>query len=169
MPSQDVKDSVTQTETLIPMGSVLHGTQGGRGQLVQNDTSLIVRWDAIVFPIGGHVAIGDMPGADPQGYPGFEDQVDNHYAKTWTPALLVSAVTAGTMLASNPTYGSSGGYNAEQEALGAGASRFGSFQQGQLMQQLVSVKPTLTIRSGFVFRVLVTKDIVFSGAYAPAQ
>src|SRR5277367_3072629 len=43
--SQDVKDSVTQTAVLIPMGSKLHGTQGGREQVAQNDTSLIVRWD----------------------------------------------------------------------------------------------------------------------------
>ena len=164
--SQDVKDTVTQTETLIPMGSKLHGTQGGRSQVVQNDTSLVVRWDDIEFPNGGHVHIGDMPGADPQGYPGFEDLVDNHYARTWTPALLISAITAGTMLASNPTYGSAQGYNAEQEALGAGAQRLGSFQQGQLMNQLANVKPTITIRPGYNFRILVTRDMVFSGPYA---
>jgi type IV secretory pathway VirB10-like protein len=164
--SQDVKDTVTQTETLIPMGSKLHGTQGGRSQVVQNDTSLVVRWDDIEFPNGGHVHIGDMPGADPQGYPGFEDLVDNHYARTWTPALLISAITAGTMLASNPTYGSAQGYTAEQEALGAGAQRLGSFQEGRLMNQLANVKPTITIRPGYNFRILVTRDMVFSGPYA---
>jgi type IV secretory pathway VirB10-like protein len=163
--SQDVKDSVTQTETLIPMGSILHGTQKGRAQVMQNDTSLIVRWDDIELPNGAHIHIGDMPGADPAGYPGFNDEVDNHYGRTWTPALLISAITAGTMLASNPTYGSSNGYNAEQEAFGAGASRLGSFGQSQLMSQLVGVKPTLTIRPGYQFRVLVTKDIVFNQPY----
>jgi type IV secretory pathway VirB10-like protein len=164
--SQDVKDTVTQTETLIPMGSKLHGTQGGRSQVVQNDTGLVVRWDDVEFPSGAHVHIGDMPGADPQGYPGFADLVDNHYARTWTPALLISAITAGTMLASNPTYGGAQGYNAEQEALGAGAQRLGSFQQGQLMNQLANVKPTITIRPGYNFRILVTRDMVFSGPYA---
>jgi type IV secretory pathway VirB10-like protein len=167
--AQDVKDTVTQTETLIPMGSVLHGTQGGWQLLNQNDKSLLVRWDDIEFPNGGHIAIGDMPGADPQGYPGFEDIVDNHYARTWTPALMISAITAGTMLASNPTYGASSGYNAEQEALGAGAQRMGSFGQEQLMNQLVNNKPTIQIRPGYNFRVLVTKDMVFSGPYASAQ
>jgi type IV secretory pathway VirB10-like protein len=167
--AQDVKDSVTQTEVLIPMGSVLHGTQGGRSQIVQNDHSLLVRWDDIEFPNGGHVHIGDMPGADPQGYPGFADLVDNHYARTWTRASFISAITAGTMLASNPTYGSSSGYNAEQQALGAGTQRMGSFGQEQLMNQLVNVKPTLTIRPGYNFRVLVTRDMVFSGPYASAQ
>jgi type IV secretory pathway VirB10-like protein len=163
--SQDVKDSVTQTETLIPMGSKLHGSQGGRDFINQNDTSLLVKWDDIEFPNGGHIHIGGMPGADPAGYPGFEDLVDNHYARTWTPAVLISAITAGTMLASNPTYGSAGGYNATQEALGAGASRMGSFGQEQLMSQLINNKPTITIRPGYQFRILVTKDIVFPGPY----
>ena len=109
--------------------------------------------------------IGDMPGADPQGYPGFEDLVENHYARTWTPALLISAITAGAMLALNPTYGSAQGYNAEQEALGARAQRLGSFQEGA-MRQLANVKPTIRIRPGYNFRILVTRDMVFSGPYA---
>ena len=70
------------------------------------------------------------------------------------------------MLASNPTYGSAQGYNAEQEALGAGAQRLGSFQDGQLMNRLANVKPTITIRPGYNFRILVTRDMVFSGPYA---
>jgi type IV secretory pathway VirB10-like protein len=163
--SQDVKDTVTQTEVLIPMGSKLHGTQGGRDMVHQNDTSLIVRWDDVELPNGGHIPIGDMPGTDPQGYPGFSDMVDNHYSRTWTPALLISAITAGTMLASNPTYGSSSGYNGEQQALGAGAQRMGSFGQENLMQQLINNKPTIQIRPGYQFRVLCTKDIYFSGPY----
>jgi type IV secretory pathway VirB10-like protein len=163
--SQDVKDTVTQTETLIPMGSKLHGTQGGRDQVRQNDTSLIVRWDDIELPNGGHIAIGDMPGTDPQGYPGFEDLVDNHYSRTWTPALLISAITAGTMLANTPTYGSSSGYNGASEAMGAGASRLGSFGQENLMNQLINNKPTIQIRPGYQFRVLCTKDMVFAGPY----
>src|SRR5277367_5785311 len=147
------------------MGSKLHGTQGGRDQVKQNDTSLIVRWDEIILPNGGHIPIGGMPGTDPEGFPGFEDLVDNHYSRTWTPALLISAITAGTMLASNPTYGSSSGYNGEQQALGAGAQRLGSFSQENLMEQLINNKPTLKIRSGYQFRVLCTRDMQFSGPY----
>jgi type IV secretion system protein TrbI len=154
---------------LIPMGSKLHGTQGGRQALNQNDQSLVVRWDDIEFPNGGHLHIGDMPGADPAGYPGFEDLRDNHYARTWTPAVLISAITAGTMLASNPTYGSAGGYNVAQEAAGAGTSRIGSFGQEQLMTQLINNKPTIIIRPGYQFRVLITRDMVFSQPYPTAQ
>src|SRR5271170_6190171 len=133
------------------MGSKLHGTQGGRDTVRQNDTSLIVRWDDIELPNGGHIPIGGMPGTDPQGYPGFEDLVDNHYARIWTPALLISAITAGTMLANTPTYGSFNGYDAETQALGAGASRLGSFGQQNLMDQLINNKPTIQIRPGYQF------------------
>ncbi len=160
--SQDVKDSVTQTEVLIPMGSKLHGYQQGRVQVEQNDTRLLVVWDDIEFPNGGHIALPKMPGTDSEGYPGFEDLVNNHYARTWTPALLISGITAGTMLASRPNYGGYQGYTPEQEALGAGTQSLGSRAQGQLAMDMAAAKPTLVIRPGYQFRVLVTRDLVFS-------
>jgi type IV secretion system protein VirB10 len=163
--SQDVKDSVTQTEVLIPMGSKLHGYQGGRDQVQSNDTSLLVVWNDIEFPNGGHIQLPNMPGADTKGSPGFEDLVNNHYVRTWAPALLISAITAGTMLASRPTYGGFNGYSPEQQALGAGAESLGGRAAGQLGYSINTVKPTLTIEPGYHFRVLVTRDLVFSGAY----
>ena len=146
--SQDVKDSITQTEVLIPMGSTLHGYQQGRDQVQQNDSSLLVAWNDIEFPNGGHIQLPNMPGANTQGFPGFEDLVDHHYARMWTPAVLISAITAGTMLASHPTYGSSSGYTSEQQALGAGAETLGGRANGQLSMDMAQNKPTLTIRPG---------------------
>ncbi len=163
--SQDVKDSVTQTEVLIPMGSKLHGYQRGRQQVERNDTSLLVTWDDIEFPNGAHVRLPRMPGADTAGYPGFEDVVNNHYAHTWTPAILISGITAATMLASRPTYGGINGYSPEQQALGAGAESLGARAAGQLGADIGSSKPTITIRPGYEFRILVTRDLVFSGPY----
>ena len=84
--SQDVKDSVTQTEVLIPMGSILHGYQQGRDPVQPNDQSLLVAWNDIEFPNGGHIQLPNMPGANSEGYPGFQNLVDNHYVRTWTPA-----------------------------------------------------------------------------------
>ena len=163
--SQNVKDSVTQTEVLIPMGSRLHGYQRGRQQVERNDTGLLVTWDDIEFPNGAHVPLLHMPGADTAGYPGFEDLVNNHYAATWTPALLISGITAATMLASRPTYGGINGYSPEQEALGAGAESLGTRAVGQVGADMGSAKPTITIRPGYEFRILVTRDLVFSGPY----
>ena len=163
--SQDVKDSVTQTEILIPMGSKLHGHQPGREQVQPNDTSLLVAWDDIEFPNGGHVRLPEMPSTDAEGYPGFEDLVNNQYARTWAPAVLISAITAGTMLASHPTYGGINGYNPEQQALGAAGESLGSRAVGQLGSSLNQNKPTITIEPGYHYRVLVTRDLTFSGPY----
>jgi len=95
--SEDVKDSVTQSEVLIPQGSMLHGFQKGRSQVEQNDTGLLVEFDTLTMPNGAEIPLPKAPAADSQGYPGLSDQVDNHYVRTWSPALLIAAITAGTM------------------------------------------------------------------------
>jgi type IV secretory pathway VirB10-like protein len=69
------------------------------------------------------------------------------------------------MLASRPTYGGANGYSSEQQALGAGAESLGTRAVGQLGADLGSAKPTLTIRPGYEFRILVIRDLVFSGPY----
>ena len=163
--SEDVKDSVTQSEVLIPQGSMLHGFQKGRSQVEQNDTGLLVEFDTLTMPNGAEIPLPKVPAADSQGYPGLSDQVDNHYVRTWSPALLIAAITAGTMLAQNPTYGSYQGYNAEQQALGAGASSLGGNANARLASSLNTLKPTLTIRPGYVMRVLVNRDMTFDGPY----
>jgi type IV secretion system protein VirB10 len=154
--SQDVKDTVTQTETLIPMGSRLHGIQRGAQQVQLNDTSIVVTWDDIEFPNGGHIPIPRMPGTDSEGYPGFEDLVDRHLAQTWGPAVLVSAITAGTMLATRPTYGGINGYDPMQQAAGSFGQTLGTRAVGGLNSEASQTKPTITIREGYTFRVLVT-------------
>ncbi|HVN90983.1 MAG TPA: TrbI/VirB10 family protein [Candidatus Binataceae bacterium] len=163
--SQDVKDSVTQTEVLIPMCSKLHGYQSGSAQVQTNDSSLLVTWDDIELPHGAHIHLPQMPGTDPEGYPGFADLVNHHYARTWTPAVLISAITAGSMLASHPTYGSINGYNAEQQALASAGASLGSRATSQLDAAANQTKPTITIEPGYHFRVLVTRDLTFAGAY----
>jgi len=64
--SQDARDSVTQTEILIPMGSKLHGIERGSGQVGINDRSIIVVWDDLTLPNGGHVPLPRLPAADAQ-------------------------------------------------------------------------------------------------------
>jgi hypothetical protein len=163
--SQDARDSVTQTEVLIPMGSKLHGIERGSGQVGINDTSIIVTWDDLTLPNGAHIPLPKMPAADTQGYPGLSDEVDRHLAATWGPALAISAITAGVMLAQNPTYGGYQGYSGMQEATGAFANSLGTHATQQLNAALMIAKPTIVVRPGAPFRVLLTRDLVFPGPY----
>ncbi len=166
--AQDVKDSVTQRHVLIPQGSKLIGAYSN--QLVPSQQRLMVKWRKIVFPNGGELNLADLSGADAAGYAGFQDQVNHHYAKVWAPALLMSAMSAGMMMSEYPmmsggAYGYGGAYISpgQMAAMGAG-QQLG--QEAMSHMANVQVAPTIQIRPGYHFRVLVTRDLVFSGPYA---
>ena len=161
--SQPVKDA-TLTEVLIPAGALLHGWQDGRNQVLQNDHSILVRWDQIEYPNGGTVNLPQMPAMGPEGFAGIDGDVNHHYAQVWGPALLISAITAGVSLAQHPTYGGYQGYSPEQQAFGSGAEVLGGRAIGQLGSEM-NVRPTITVPAGSTFRVLVTRNLTFDGPY----
>lgn len=166
--AQDVKDSVTQTSVLIPQGSKLIGTYD-RGYLTPQQDRLFVEWREIVFPDGGEIQLPQLPGTDQAGYAGFQDEVNHHYVKVWAPALLMSAISAGMMMSQAPTYPSGaygGGYMSpgQMAAMGAG-QELGQVAMSHVGNATVETKPTIQIRPGYNFRVMVTRDLVFSGPY----
>lgn len=167
--SQDVRDTVTQTEVLIPQGSKLHGTVSQSSTFNVNNTSVTVNWDSLQLPNGAEIALPKLPSADTEGYPGLSDKVDRHVAQTWLPAILVSAITAGSMLSTTSTYGSAQGYSATSEALGQFGSSLGSQSIGNLGLMFQQLRPSVEIRKGTIFRVLVTRDIRFDHPYGEAQ
>ena len=158
-------DTASGKFKLVPQGSRLVGAYSSN--VAYGQSRVLVAWQRIVFPDGKALDIGSMPGGDGAGYAGFNDQVDNHYARVFGSALLMSGVVAGatfsqsrnavTGTASAPTAGS-----ALSEALGQ--------QLGQATAQMISknlnIAPTLQIRPGFRFNVIVVKDLTFSKPYA---
>jgi len=169
--AQDVKDSVTERYLLIPQGSKLIGSYSN--QLIPSQERLTVKWRTIVFPNGGELDLPELTGSDAAGYAGFQDQVNHHYAKVWTPALLMSAISGGMMMSDYPTmtsgaYGT-GAYSmspSQMAAMGA-AQQLGQQAMGHMAN--IQIAPTIQIRPGYHFRVLVTRDLVFSGPYADAS
>ena len=163
--SQNVYDTATGKYTLVPQGSRLVGAYSSN--VAYGQSRVLVAWQRIVFPDGKALDIGSMPGGDGAGYAGFNDQVDNHYARVFGSALLMSGVVAGAAFSQSrsavtgavtaPTAGS-----ALSEALGQ--------QLGQATAQMISknlnIAPTLAIRPGFRFNVIVVKDLTFSTPYA---
>ena len=110
--------------------------------------------------------IGAMPVADGIGQAGFKDQVNNHYLRIFGSALLMSAVIAGATYSQRDAGG--GGVFGRQNA-GSILSQSLGQQLGQattrLMMKNLNIAPTLEIRPGFRFNVIVTKDMVFSKPY----
>jgi type IV secretion system protein VirB10 len=167
--SADVRDTVTQTNILIPVGSKLIGKPKCDG-LNQQSERLQVAWRQIEFPNGGELIVPNMPGNDIAGYGGLEDEVNHHYAERWIPALLTSGISAAIMMAQSPySYGGSaygGAYqvNPEQLALSGAASNFGNQAIGQIHQGQ-QIKNTITLRPGLPLAIMFPRRVVFDRSY----
>jgi type IV secretion system protein VirB10 len=160
--SQPVYDSPTGKWRLIPQGSRLVGSYSS--EVAFGQARVLVAWQRIIFPDGKTMDIGAMPGADGAGYAGFKDQVNNHYARVFGSALLMSAVIAGVSLSQRDAGGAFG-----RQSAGSILSQSVGQQLGQatarLMNKNLNIAPTLEIRPGYRFNVIVTKDMAFSKPY----
>jgi type IV secretory pathway VirB10-like protein len=167
--SQNVYDTATGKYLLIPQGSRLVGSYSS--SVLYGQSRVLVAWQRIVFPDGKAMDIGSMPGGDGAGYSGFNDKVNNHYFRLFSSALLMSGITAGVAY-SQDRNGSNKGPTANgstSQSMNDMMSAALGQQLGQVTAQLIAknlnISPTIEIRPGYRFNIIVTKDITFSKPY----
>lgn len=164
--SQNVYDTATGKNLLIPQGARLYGIYDSR--VVYGQQRVLIAWNRIIFPDGSSMSIGAMPGADMAGVAGFADEVNNHYLRIFGSAVLMSLVTGGmayAMDSANNNVGSSGnGTSMQDEMTSALAAQLGQTTT-TLLQKNLNIKPTLEVRPGYQFNIVVTKDLVFRQPY----
>jgi type IV secretion system protein TrbI len=162
----DVFDSVTGRCLLIPRGTRLVGTYDNR--IVQGQRRVLVAWTRLLYPDGSSVDLLGMPGTDEAGYAGFGANVDEHLNKVFTSALLLSIIGAGAQL-SQPQQSSSlyAAPSVGQTIAGAVGQQIGNTSI-QLTQRQLEVPPTLQVPPGYLFNVLVDRDIVLTAPYGEA-
>ncbi len=160
--SQNVYDSATGRHLLIPQGSKLFGRYDS--EVTFGQSRVLVIWTDIVFPSGATLQIGGMAGADPAGYGGFKDQVDNHFFETFGSAILVALLGAGTEMLL-PSEGQGGGVNRPGDSARESFAETFSELSEQAVSRNMDVQPTLEIRPGYRFNVLVDQDIVFPRSF----
>ncbi len=73
--TEAVYDSPTGKILLIPQGARLIGQYDAQVAFGQSRALLV--WNRLVMPNGRSIVLERQPGADPEGYAGLEDQVDN--------------------------------------------------------------------------------------------
>jgi type IV secretion system protein VirB10 len=159
---QNVFDSVTGSRLLIPQGAKLLGRYDSKVSFGQN--RVLVVWTDIVFPNGSTLQIGGMAGTDAEGYGGFSDQVDNHYLRTFGSAILLAVIGAGMDMAIPQNSTLSNQETASDAARRNFAETFGRVAERTITKNL-DVQPTIEIRPGYRFNVLVDQDVVFPGSY----
>jgi type IV secretion system protein VirB10 len=122
---------------------------------------VLVAWTRIIYPDGSSLDLGKMPGADSAGYAGLHDKVNNHFWRAFKDALMLSVFSAGVQISQGGDGGGGYGMNARQ-TIAAGMGQ----QLGQLGQEMsrrnIRIQPTIEIRQGSHFVVMVTKDIIIS-------
>jgi type IV secretory pathway VirB10-like protein len=160
--SQNVFDTATGRELLIPQGTRLVGSYASNASYGQ--ARILIAWQRLVFPDGKALDIGSMPGSDSAGYSGFTDQVNNHYRRIFGSALLLSLIGAGAQVG-QPQTSTVGGTTSISQALSASLAQELGQTATQLIQKNLSIAPTLKIRPGYRFNVVVTKDLVFASTY----
>ncbi|MBM7046285.1 IncP-type conjugal transfer protein TrbI [Rhizobium lusitanum] len=160
--SQNVFDSATGHRLLIPQGTKLFGRYDSKVSFGQS--RVLVVWTDIIFPNGSTLQIGGMAGTDAQGYGGFNDKVNNHYFKTFGSAILVAIIGTGIDMAVPESSTLATQDTASDAARRNFAETFGRVAERTIDRNL-DVQPTLEIRPGYKFNVLVDQDIVFPGIY----
>ena len=172
--SQNVFDSATGKYLLVPQGSRLIGIYQNASTYGQQRVE--IAWQRLIFPNTSSMDLPQMPGADQGGYSGFTDEVNNHYLRTFGTAAVMSLISAGQMVGQMATFGGGGTYGpygysqpnqwamASQTAGSAASGQFGSMGQ-QMIGDGMNRPPTIEIRPGYQFNVMVTEDLVFPAAY----
>jgi hypothetical protein len=154
--ASNVYNTPDGSQVLVPQGAELIGTYDD--QVANGQSRVLVVWNRIIYPDGSSLDIDSMPGSSPSGYAGFHDQVNNHYFRIFGDALLMSVFSAGVQL-SQPQASPNSTYSSQQVIAGSLGQQLG--QTGQnLINRDIGIAPTLKIRQGYKFDVMITRDLV---------
>jgi type IV secretion system protein VirB10 len=152
--TENVYDSPTGRYLLIPQGAKLIGTYDSQVAFGQN--RLLLVWTRLLLPNGRSIVLERQPAADPQGFIGLEDEVDQHWDRLVMGAVLSTVIGIGAELGSNAND------SAIASALRQGSSNSLSQTGQQITQRNLNIQPTLTIRPGFPVRVIINRDLVLT-------
>lgn len=162
--SENVFDSATGRHLLIPQGSRFYGRYDSRVAFGQERA--LVAWDRLLFPDGSSITLQGMGGADKSGYSGFNDQVNNHIWRLIGYGALSSAFASVFQITQrNQQQTTINGVQSPQQVAAGEVARQFSQMGIQMTQKNLNIQPTIEIRPGYQFVVMVNRDMVFQEAY----
>ncbi|CUA89237.1 Type IV secretory pathway, VirB10 components [Chelatococcus sambhunathii] len=150
--TENIYDSPSGRFLLVPQGTRIIGQYDNSVQFGQRRVLLV--WNRLILPNGRSIVLERQPGADTQGYAGLEDGVDYHWWDLMKAAGLSTLLGVGTELATSDE-------DRLIRAIRDGTQDTINQAGQQIIQRQLQVAPTLTVRSGFPVRVIVTRDLVF--------
>lgn len=166
---QNVYDSQTGQYVLIPRGSKLIGNFASG--VVLGQSRVMVDWQRVLYPNGSSVDISGAEGSDAAGYAGFTGKVDTH--QNILKTALTSLITIGAAIAAQPRVvlaaPVTGTTVVMQPTVGQQAEAGAAQQLQQNVAQVANAngqqRPTIEIRPGYIFNVMVAHDLVLAAPY----
>lgn len=151
--SNDVYDSKTGYQLLIPRGSKMIGFYNGR--IAYGSTRIDVAFRQLCFPNGQCIDLAQEPGTDPQGSIGLHDQVDNHYWQLFGLNFIGSVIKNGASYAQSSAASGTG----LQPSAGGVTQDMGQ-TTNQVIDSKIQTSPTITIRGGSIIRIMLTNNMI---------
>lgn len=159
--TQSVYDTVTGNYLLIPQGTTLLGVYDS--SVAYGQSRVLIAWNRLIFPNGNSIDLEGQPGVDLVGQAGLHDLVNNHYARIFGSALMFSMFGALGQL-SQPQQSNNQTLSASQLIYAAVGQQIAQTST-QLIAKNMNIQPTIQIRQGDLFNVLLTRDMVLDGPY----
>jgi type IV secretion system protein TrbI len=157
--TENVYDTVTGRYLLIPQGTRIIGKYDNVVAFGQKRA--LVVWQRLIRPDGSSLVIENLPATDEGGYAGLEDKIDFHTWQMLKGIGLATLLGVGTEL----TIGDS--ENDLVAALLQSAQENTNRAGQQLIERQLDVLPTLTVRPGWLLRIIVQKDLVLEPVRKP--
>ena len=154
---------------MVPKGSRLIGTYNTG--ILRGQRRVLVVWTRIIRPDGVDIAIGS-PGVDMLGRAGMQGEVDNKYFETFSTAILTSILSIGAAVGADALVDDPGvttqrtdGSTTTSGSAGSAAASTAVAQFGNIgrdvVNNLLDLRPTITIDQGSRINVFVNRDLIF--------
>lgn len=155
--SCDVFDSVSGRYLLIPKGTKLLGEYNN--DLDWNSCRIGLSWHRLIYPNGNSLYLGEkgLSATDLKGYTGLKGKRNNHYKKLSGAIILSTLLSIGSRHSQGDVKDNSPTLN--QEIAKDVSSDINQTGQKIIDRQL-RLSPTIEIKPGTKFNVLVSKDII---------
>jgi type IV secretory pathway VirB10-like protein len=154
--AEHIHDTATGRFILIPQGSKLIGDYDNA--VTTGQERVLIAWTRIILPDASSIDLGKMPGADQSGLSGLHDKVNTHFWKMVSSALMLSVLSAGVQISQGGQNPGNNGLNAQQSIAAGLGQQFGELGQ-TLAERNSRIQPTLEVRPGMAFTVMVTRDM----------
>ncbi|WP_419739477.1 TrbI/VirB10 family protein [Ruegeria sp.] len=159
----DVFDTVTGTHRLVPAGSQLFGRYEAETDYGQKRLGVV--WTHLMFPDGAAIRLEGQSATDSAGQSGFADRRKGHFLRTLGGNLLYTIINttesvAARRLEEEILKGLGGAPEPQGGGLNINIGGGTGSALSNFNRQQAGLGPTLIIRPGYPFNIVVGRDLV---------